>query len=206
MLEDIPNHLRFEQKSTLAEIFKLVDELLILLSKLDVKSDEIREFIRGLFQDQAWDIPGSGQRPTRSGLSPGSAEDQGKPRNLPPIVNSLSLAFKPDGRAILQIEGRQKILLSKRLAALVAALTVDDRPSLDQFVAWKSKEDLIAELERRLGKQFNRHDLKNLLYLLRQALKAHQEHPDLVMHSRKFGSRFALQRSGKVFVTNDSHK
>jgi hypothetical protein len=202
----IPRHVRFEQQPAIAAILIASAGALRKASEVEEELDSVNQLIRELFIElglsPTWVAPAQPQsRPHNR-----KTENQVQTRKAQPNVNSLSLVFLPNGRAHLQIEGRQKIVLAPRLAALVAALTVDDRPSPDHLVAWKSKEDIIADLQRRTGKQFNQHDLKNLMYLLRQELKAHQENPDLVMHHRKLGSRFGLQRGGKVFVTSDSHK
>lgn len=200
------NHEHFEQKPTMTKIFNLSQDLVNMVDELDIKADSLKEFVRGLLVNLGWSVPGSHPCPTSSRSGSGTAEGAPQIRKAEPSVNSLSLIFKPGGKAILQIEGRQQVLLAPRLGALMAALTVNDRPSPDGLIAWRSDKDILADIQRRTGKQQTRNDFKQLIYLLRRELKQHGENPWLVMRHAKLGSRFALQRGGKVFVTNDSHK
>lgn len=199
------NSRQFEQKPTMTKIFKLSQELANMLSELDFKADKLEEFVRGLFEDLGWPVPRS--RPWSSGSrsGPGTAEDASQIRKAQPSVNSLSLIFKPNGKAVLQIEGRKKILLAPRLAALMAALTLNDRPGTDSLIAWRSDKDILSDLQRRTGRQYTRRDFKQLIYLLRQKLEQHRENPWLVMRHPRLGSRFALRR-GLESVTGTGHK
>ena len=195
---------RPEHALAIAAVLKLLAGALKKAADLEEQLDEIHQLIRELVERLGWPLPRVRPFPASISSSSPPSEDELLKGQAKEGVATATLERQPNGKAILHIEGRTKIPLSTRLAALMGVLLVADGASPDALVPWKADADIIAELERRLGKVYDQHGLKQMIYLLREDLRTHGENRWLIMTEPKLGSRFAL-RHGSALVTRGNH-
>jgi hypothetical protein len=187
--------LKRKQNLPLAQIRQKLLRVKKRVGRLDDDIDDIYQEFDDLVNDPA--APHA-RRPLSASVRPAgvpSAKDRELQRLAKEGVAALALTFQSNGSGSLKIDGRDRIPLPPRLAALAAGLILDTGHSPDQLVSWKSDAEIIAALERRTQKKYRRHTFNHLFYLLRAALKDKDENPWLVMRDPKFGSRFALRRA-----------
>jgi len=110
-------------------------------------------------------------------------------------VEKLEFEWLADGAALVRVEGGKTFPLPPTVAAFLETLA-RDKPSDDgRLIGWKSRKEVIAGLQKRMGRKISRHAMDELLRRLRAALVAGGLNPFLVQTHRQFGLRFALRRA-----------
>lgn len=110
-------------------------------------------------------------------------------------VEKLEIERLSDGAAWVRIDGGKALRLPPTLVGLLETLAFDPVHDVEQLVGWKSREEVRAGLQKRIGRKFSRHAIDELLRRLRAALAAGGVNPFLVQTHRQFGLRFALRRA-----------
>jgi hypothetical protein len=116
-----------------------------------------------------------------------------KPREGPlPVVRSYHLDIGKKGLGVLSFDGG-KVLLTRRLTALISILASDDGPSKDEFVAFKSTGTIAKLLEQRLGQKPAPPNVGNLIYQLRRRLEKRGGLSPWVVERSRLGARLRTQ-------------
>lgn len=118
---------------------------------------------------------------------------------------SVTLAPRPDGSTMAQIDGRPGIPLPPLVAALLEILKADDGIASDPMVGWKSIAAIQFALKERTKQNHSESAVKELVYRLRGLLERHGENPFLIQTNRLLGYRFALQRGAGPLTERDNH-
>jgi hypothetical protein len=117
-------------------------------------------------------------------------------------ATKLSIKLRSDGHSDVEIDENRIVLLPPVLADLLAVLALDHRVTDDQFVGWKTLDEIGILMRKRSGKTFTSHAITQSIYRLRNRLY-HQGsvNPFLVQTNPKLGARFALKRKVNGVVT-----
>ena len=115
-------------------------------------------------------------------------------------VRSLVRGISPDGVARFRIDGGGEFTLPPLLAELLVALAADEGPSDDDWVAWKSREAIIARISSRTGRRWSRHALAEAIHKLRGGLFAAGVNPFLINSHRSLGVRLAFRRGPATVI------
>jgi hypothetical protein len=99
-----------------------------------------------------------------------------------------------DGRVVVTFDNVKQVALSRTLMEVLVLLAADTGQSPDDLVAWKGFDRLGEMLGKRLDRKFDRHAISQLLYRLREALKAIDNGRSLIESSPALGARVRLKR------------
>jgi hypothetical protein len=108
---------------------------------------------------------------------------------------AATYSFKPsrDGSARVQINGKE-FELPPVLAQLLDILASNDGESEDDFVGWKTPDDVATSLKQRLGRTFKPHAVTQAKHRLRTRLEEEGISKHLVQTNSRHRTRFALRR------------
>ena len=110
-------------------------------------------------------------------------------------VPKLEIKCLVTGEAMVRVDGGKAFRLSATLASLLAALSLDNGKDDGEFVGWKTMLEVIARLQKQLGRAFTPHAIHQLVSRLRMALAIRGGvNPFLVQTHRELGLRFALRK------------
>ncbi len=136
-------------------------------------------------------------RGTASGCRCGA---RGTIRRKPSVVTGLGVArlkirMRRNGSSRIRVDGGKAFLLTRSLTELLRIIASDGGEGKELVVGWKSKRDIVLQMEKVFGRSFGRHTLDNLIYRLRRDLIDKGDvHPGLLQTDRRRGVRFALRR------------
>jgi hypothetical protein len=134
------------------------------------------------------------------GEQSGTGEVRRRPRHakLPqgpaPTVQDLQMEEVGNGGVIVTFDNAKQVVLSRALRELLAILAADAGESPDELVAWKSLDRLGELLEKRLARKFKHHTISQLLWRLRESLKAIDNGGGLIESAPELGARLRLKR------------
>lgn len=109
-------------------------------------------------------------------------------------VHDFRMAKVGDGRVVVTFDNAKQVALSRTLLEVLVILAADTGQSQDDLVAWKGFDQLGEMLGKRLDRKFDRHAISQLLYRLREALKAIDNGRSLIESSPALGARVRLKR------------
>jgi hypothetical protein len=119
-------------------------------------------------------------------------------------AHSLEIKPRADGRAEVRIDGGKRFTLPPLLADVLRILAIDNGPTDDDLVGWKTPDEVAILLTKNSGKQFKKHAVTQNVYRLRKALFAQGgANPFLVQTNRQRGVRFARRRQPVTAITCD---
>jgi hypothetical protein len=111
-----------------------------------------------------------------------------------PGADKLVIRPMVDGSALIQINGEKHFKLSPTLARLLEILADDSSYSDDNLVGWKTHAEIARWLEKKMGQQFSRHAVNQLVSRLRHELDTSSRlYRYFIQTHRRFGLRFALK-------------
>lgn len=110
-------------------------------------------------------------------------------------VEKLEFEWLADGAALVRVDGGKAFPLPPTMAAFLETLAHDKPGDDERLVGWKSREEVRAGMQKRMGRKFSRHSIDELLRRLRSALAGGGMNHFLVQTHRQFGLRFALRRA-----------
>jgi DNA-binding response OmpR family regulator len=127
-----------------------------------------------------------------------SRKESGQNKHQPaPGAFSVELDSRADGSAVVWIDGKE-FTLSPTLADLLVILYEDTGRSTDDFIGWKSINEIARLLKKKTGRQFTKHVVTQNVHRLRQELLKAGVDPDLVQTNRRCGLRFAVRRKSEL--------
>ena len=109
-------------------------------------------------------------------------------------MHDFRMAEVGDGRVVVTFDNVKQVALSRTLMEVLVILAADTGQSPDDLVTWKGFDQLGEMLGKRLDRKFNRHAISQLLYRLREALKAIDNGRSLIESSPALGARVRLKR------------
>ena len=118
----------------------------------------------------------------------------GLPQRPALTVHDLHIDEVGDGRVVVTFDNVKQVALSRALKEVLVILAADTGQSPDDLVTWKGFDQLGEMLGKRLDRKFNRHAISQLLYRLREALKAIDNGRSLIESSPVLGARVRLKR------------
>ena len=121
------------------------------------------------------------------------------------VAQSLRIASRPDGTAVVQVDRGAKMVLAATLARLLIILSTDNDRSDDGVVGWKTFEEVAILMEKKTGRRHSRGAVNQLIYRLRKEFMENGASMDPIQTSRKLGMRFALKRSDSPGVIVANH-
>lgn len=111
-------------------------------------------------------------------------------------ASSLDIVPLASGDADVRIDDGKWFTLPATLTELLRILALNFGSSSDEFVGWKTKDEVAILLGKNLNKQFNAHAVTQLVHRLRRSLlDLGGVNPYLVQSNRQRGLRFALRHS-----------
>jgi hypothetical protein len=116
------------------------------------------------------------------------------PTGPPPAVQNLRLVRTGTGAAEASFNGGKVIALPPTVAELIAILASDTRPSTDEFIAFKSFDEVGDRLEKRFGRKFKHHNVSQVLTRLRNEFRKSDLDARLIESSPSKGVRLRLKR------------
>ena len=108
-------------------------------------------------------------------------------------ANSLELQFLTGGHVLLRIDSGECIDLSWRPAQLLDILTTDLAAGPAGLMKWLPMNQIVLELQLDPQNKKDRHNVRNLVYLVRKMLKQHESNPFYLQTNPKYGIRFAVR-------------
>ncbi|MCP4896935.1 MAG: hypothetical protein GY906_08160 [bacterium] len=111
---------------------------------------------------------------------------------------SLKIVPRTNGEADVRIDEGTWFTLPSTLTELLRILAQDFGSAADEFVGWKTKDEVAILLGKNLSKQFNTHAVTQLVHRLRkELLDQGGVNSYLVQTNRQHGLRFALRQPGR---------
>ncbi len=108
-------------------------------------------------------------------------------------AHSLELQFLTGERVLLRIDSGECIDLAWRPAQLLDILTTDLAAGPDGLMKWLPMNQIVLELQLDPENKKDRHNVRNLIYLVRKMLKQHASNPFYLQTNPKSGIRFAVR-------------
>lgn len=122
------------------------------------------------------------------------------PRGPAPTVQGFQLRAAGNKHVVVTFDNAKQVKLPGTLKELFAMLAADTVASPDELVGFKSFDELSASLEKRLGRNFDRHATSQLIYRLRKSLEAMAEGRGLIESVPNRGARLRIRRKGSPAV------
>jgi hypothetical protein len=117
---------------------------------------------------------------------------------------ALEIKLRADGAAEVRIDGGKRFTLPPLLADMLRILALDNGPSNDDLVGWKTLDEVAILLAKNTGGQVKKHAVTQNVYRLRKAMFAQGgANPYLIQTSRRHGVRFARRRRPIAVITSD---
>ncbi len=185
-------------KKLLSRLVAIVDKAEVLIDSLSLEIAVLEEFF------DTGRLPNSNSHP-----SPGRRKDKAQAdeqlRQLAEAgAHSLEIKQRADGMAEVRIDGGKSFTLSPLLADVLRILAIDNGPSDDDLVGWKTLDEVAILLTKDSGKQFRKHTVTQNIYRLRKAMFAQGgANPFLIQTNRQRGVRFARRRQPVTVITCD---
>jgi len=110
-----------------------------------------------------------------------------------PVAQNLCLVRTGKGGAVVSFDGGKPIALPPTVAELIAILASGGGQSEDEFLAWKSFDEMCERLEKKLGRKFDHHNVSQVLTRLRTELRK-AELDRLIESSPPKGVRLRVKR------------
>jgi DNA-binding winged helix-turn-helix (wHTH) protein len=124
-------------------------------------------------------------------------------RQTAPGAFSVELHSRADGSVVVCIDDGKEFTLPATLADLLAILCEDSARSPDEFIGWKSIDDVVNLLKEKTGRRPTKRAVTQSVYRLRQELLKVGVNPYLVQTNRRSGLRFALRRKSELVDKKD---
>ena len=173
-----------------------IEEMQRMLRQIEQQEKNLRRF-REKFEALRWELcviervllaRDAGAPPYRP---PAPAPRTPNPK---PVVQNCSLVGLAGGATEAMFDNGAKVTLPWALAELVAILSSEEGQSPDELVPWKSLDRIGELLGKRLGREFDRHAVSQLLWRLRGLFKSAGINQWLIESERKLGARLRLKR------------
>jgi len=114
-------------------------------------------------------------------------------------IDRLEIEWLATGAALVRVNDGKPFKLAPALAHLLEILAQDSPVGNGAIVEWKSYPAVAGMLEKKLGRQYTKHAINQLVFRLRRVLVGTGEHnPFLIQTHRQFGLRFALKHKEKL--------
>jgi hypothetical protein len=122
------------------------------------------------------------------------------------VAHNLEIQCRPDGSAVVSIDGGRKFVLAQQLAEVLRFIASGekDRGGSDPLVGWRSRTEILSFLADSAGRSYEPRYLNNLVHRLRMALKKADYHCDLIQTNRQKGVRFAFKHSARTLAVESS--
>ncbi len=112
---------------------------------------------------------------------------------LAPIAHIIKKQVLHDGSLEVTIDGGERFVLPGRLAQVFSFISTGDRDrgGPDALVAWRSRIEIKAYLEKQANKRFEPKHINQLVFRLKNVLRSAGYNPRLIQSSRLKGVRLA---------------
>jgi len=187
------------------EIKKLVNQLIAIVYKADVVIDALSREIPVMEEFfESGRLPNSSSNRLVIRRQRNTQADEQLRQLAEAGAHSLEIKPRADGLAEVRIDGGKIFTLSPLLADVLRILAIDNGPSEDDLVGWKTLDEVAILLTKDSGKQFRKHAVTQNVYRLRKAMFAQGgANPFLVQTNRQRGVRFARRRRLAAAITCD---
>jgi len=122
------------------------------------------------------------------------------PIDLGQIAYNLEIQSRPDGSAIVSIDGDRKFVLAQQLAEVFRFIASGekDRGGSDPLVGWRSRGEILDFLADSAGRSYEPRYINNLVHRLKKALRKAEYDCNLIQTNRQKGVRFAFKRGARI--------
>ena len=126
--------------------------------------------------------------------------DKVPPPDLGQVAYNLEIQPRPDGSAVISIDGGRKIVLSQQLAEFFRFIASGekDRSGSDPLVGWRSSDQILEFLADAAGRSYEKRYINNLVHRLKGALRKAEYDCNLIQRNRQKGVRFAFKRGARI--------
>ena len=120
--------------------------------------------------------------------------------DLGQVAHNLDIQSRPDGSAVVSIDGGRKFVLAQQPAEFFwfIASGERDRCGSDPLVGWRSRSEILDFLAKSAGRSYHPRYINNLVNRLKNALRKAGYSSGLIQTHRQKGLRFALKRGPRV--------
>jgi len=167
-----------------ASIRDLLHEVRLVQGCLDAQIDRLERIERDLVALLGGRGVGAGRR-----IFP----DPGR------VAHNLEVYPRPDGSAVIAIDGGRKFILAAQLAEVFQFIASGDkdRSGRDPLVGWRPRAAILRFLEESAGRSLNPRYVNNLVHRLKKALQKAGYDCSLIQTHREKGVRFAFKRGAQ---------
>ena len=122
------------------------------------------------------------------------------PIDLGQVAYNLEIQSRPDGSAVVSIDGGRKFVLTPQLADFFRFIASGekDRSGSDPLVGWRSRTEILDFLAEIAGRGYQPRFINNLVHRLKKALRKAQYDCNLIQRNRQKGVRFAFKRGARI--------
>ena len=185
-------------KKRLDKIVRKFDELDVLIDSVSLDLAALGEFF------EKGQLPNSSPNPAPSRRKDKTQVDEQLRQLAEAGAHSLEIKPRADGLVEVRIDGGKRFTLPPLLADVLRILAIDDGPSDDELVGWKTLDEVAILLTKDSGKLFKRHAVTQNIFRLRKAMFAQGgANPFLIQTNRQRGVRFARRRRLAAVITCD---
>lgn len=204
-----PKDTRPDQLRAAAKMFRDVKKglntLLTKMDQVDLLADSLSLDIAALEEFlETGQLPLSSPRPAASRRQEKAQADEQLRQLAAAGAHSLEISLRADGVAEVRIDGGKRFSLPPLLADMLRILAIDNGPSTDELVGWKTLDEVAILLAKNTGGQVKKHAVTQNIYRLRKAMFAQGgANPYLIQTNRQRGVRFARRRRPAMAITCD---
>ena len=127
---------------------------------------------------------------------------------LAPTAHIVKKQALHDGSLEVSIDGGERFVLPGRLAQVFSFISTGDRDRSgpDALVAWRSRIEIKAYLEKQANKRFKPKHINQLVYRLKNVLRRAGYNPRLIQSSRLKGVRLAYNPGSQASPRREPHQ
>ena len=185
-------------KRRLHTLLARIDQAELLADSLSLDVAALEEFF------ETGQLTQSTAHPSLSRRQSNAQVDEQLRRLAEAGAHSLEIKLRADGLAEVRIDGGKRFTLPPLLADVLHILAIDNGPSNDDLVGWKTLDEVAILLAKDTGRQVKKHAVTQNVYRLRKAMFAQGgANPFLIQTSRRRGVRFARRRRPGPAITCD---
>ena len=124
----------------------------------------------------------------------------GPPSDLGQVAYNLEIQSRPDGSAVVVIDGGRKFVLAQQLSEVFRFIASGDkdRSGSDPLVGWRSRSEILDFLADSAGRSYEPRYVNNLVHRLKKALRKADYDRNLIQTNRQKGVRFAFKRGARI--------
>ncbi len=124
----------------------------------------------------------------------------GPPVDLGQVAYNLEIQPRPDGSAVVSIDGGRKFVLAQQLAEFFRFIASGEKDGSgsDPLVGWRSRSEILDFLADSGERNYEARYINNLVHRLKDALQEAKYNRNLIQRNRQKGVRFAFKRGARI--------